>query len=415
MARKELLVIVINLFVNINDSVTVYQPKDNLITSTTRLPFLPHLNLRKFRNPFNHKTKLSDMTFPVFPNLFNVSKPKLPKFPFRISVNNTKATNQTFLPTFPTVYVNDKNATQLADEIIQNFTQLFPPKESIQKFPPVVEYFVQKIQASQSNYIYEDLSRPQTHDKPIYTLSPKDEEFFGLASTQPTVKVSSTTVKLFELITDEAKPELLGCKETTTEKSIPINKNKDESFYSTYELPNIIYSRKSGNNKKTACKNNSIVQVTASSLIEMMESSVPGSYGLPNVIYLRKNITSEPDKISDKISNKLEVESANIDDIPNIIKVKIDRVNITSTDVTNSEKTNTTKATIIIPNLIEKSNPIEAKPGWPNIIYEVEPNITDKINKNGTKFVSYGTHGIPNVVNLRDYRMNGERDVTEGL
>lgn len=53
------------------------------------------------------------------------------------------------------------------------------PQESVSQFPPIIEFFVQKIQAQYSNYVHEDLSRPQTWNKPVYTLSPADQVFFS--------------------------------------------------------------------------------------------------------------------------------------------------------------------------------------------------------------------------------------------
>lgn len=46
-----------------------------------------------------------------------------------------------------------------------------PPQPSVSKFPPIVEFVLQRIQAHNSVYIYEDLSRPPTWDSPYYATS----------------------------------------------------------------------------------------------------------------------------------------------------------------------------------------------------------------------------------------------------
>lgn len=73
------------------------------------------------------------------------------------------------------------NRTQFINKL---FNQ--PTEDSVSKFPPVIEFFVQKIQSQYSNYVYEDLSRPAAWNKPVYTLSPEDQAFFSLSpSTTP--------------------------------------------------------------------------------------------------------------------------------------------------------------------------------------------------------------------------------------
>lgn len=60
--------------------------------------------------------------------------------------------------------------------IVPNIRLFFgPPQPSTSKFPPIIELIVQRIQAQFSTYVYEDLSRPQTWDKPVYTLSPEEQ------------------------------------------------------------------------------------------------------------------------------------------------------------------------------------------------------------------------------------------------
>lgn len=60
---------------------------------------------------------------------------------------------------------------------------LFGPQVTVSKFPPIIELIVQRIQTYYSNYVYEDLSRPPTWDKPVYTLSPSDQQIFNSPST----------------------------------------------------------------------------------------------------------------------------------------------------------------------------------------------------------------------------------------
>lgn len=87
---------------------------------------------------------------------------------------------------------------------------------TVSKFPPFIEHFVQLIQKRYSNYIHEDLSRPPSWDKPVYTLSPEDQEYFyGTKSTTTTSapvitdptdnyeyeELEETTEKFFEIIT----------------------------------------------------------------------------------------------------------------------------------------------------------------------------------------------------------------------
>jgi hypothetical protein len=79
---------------------------------------------------------------------------------------------------------------------------------TVSKFPPIIEYFVQRIQSQNSNYIHEDLSRPPTWEKPVYTLSPSEQltAYQPLATESVTQgmnqhledQVSSTTPELFE-------------------------------------------------------------------------------------------------------------------------------------------------------------------------------------------------------------------------
>lgn len=92
------------------------------------------------------------------------------------------------------------------------------PQESVSQFPPIVEFLVQKIQSQYSNYVHEDLSRPPTWDKPVFTLSPEDQVIFSSASTPNStflnedkfeyVDTDNTTEIFFEIIIDSNKDKL---------------------------------------------------------------------------------------------------------------------------------------------------------------------------------------------------------------
>lgn len=79
-----------------------------------------------------------------------------------------------------------------------------PPTPSTSKFPPIIELLVQRLQTQFSSYVYEDLSRPPTYEKPVYTLSPEEQA----TATEPLVlatESSSTTVDE-ESVTEKVKP-----------------------------------------------------------------------------------------------------------------------------------------------------------------------------------------------------------------
>lgn len=89
------------------------------------------------------------------------------------------------------------------------------PQDSVSQFPPIVEFLVQKIQSQYSNYVHEDLSRPPTWDKPVFTLTPEDQAIFSSASTPNStflnedrfeyVDTENTTEIFFEIIVDNNK------------------------------------------------------------------------------------------------------------------------------------------------------------------------------------------------------------------
>lgn len=80
------------------------------------------------------------------------------------------------------------------------------PQVSVSKFPPIVEFLVHRIQSHFSTYVHEDLSRPPAWDKPVYTLSPVDQQFFNLTSTSATpedVESIDSTLSKPESTTDQ--------------------------------------------------------------------------------------------------------------------------------------------------------------------------------------------------------------------
>lgn len=74
---------------------------------------------------------------------------------------------------------------------------------TVSKFPPILEYLLQKIQSMNSNYIYEDLSRPPTYD--------------SLDFNKTTPRTSSTTTQAFFTIDDDAAPAVAGVEHVSEE------------------------------------------------------------------------------------------------------------------------------------------------------------------------------------------------------
>ncbi|KAL1491269.1 hypothetical protein ABEB36_011889 [Hypothenemus hampei] len=100
-------------------------------------------------------------------------------------------------------------------------TKVFLPIPSVNKFPPVVEFLVQRIQASQSNYVYEDLSRPPTYDRPQYTLSPNEQQIL-LGTTENYDGIASAATSLFNL-NDFEYADIIN----STEKLFEVVRNGD--------------------------------------------------------------------------------------------------------------------------------------------------------------------------------------------
>lgn len=105
------------------------------------------------------------------------------------------------------------------------FDKLFnSPEGSVSQFPPIIEFFVQKIQSQYSNYIHEDLSRPQTWNKPTYSLSPEDQAVFSsnnnstFNDTGGKFDADNSTEIFFELIFDNQTQNVTQTTELYFEK-----------------------------------------------------------------------------------------------------------------------------------------------------------------------------------------------------
>lgn len=108
--------------------------------------------------------------------------------------------------------------------VIMQAIRLFwgPNNGTVNKFPPIIEYFVQRIQTQNSNYIYEDLSRPPTWEKPVYTLSPSEQ----LTAYQPLVTESATKELVHQEDITTVQYEYEELEETTEKFFEIINGNK---------------------------------------------------------------------------------------------------------------------------------------------------------------------------------------------
>lgn len=68
------------------------------------------------------------------------------------------------------VYCRDNSTKNNVFVILHNVRLFFDRNNTtISKFPPILEYVLQRIQTMNSNYVYEDLSRPPTYDSPDFT------------------------------------------------------------------------------------------------------------------------------------------------------------------------------------------------------------------------------------------------------
>lgn len=105
-----------------------------------------------------------------------------------------------------------------------------PSEENVSQFPPVIEFFVQKIQSQYSNYVYEDLSRPPVWNKPVYTLSPEDQALLSSPSST-TGSVAILNENNFEYVDADNSTELFF--------ELIINKNEHENKTSTQNTEGI--------------------------------------------------------------------------------------------------------------------------------------------------------------------------------
>ncbi|XP_066250971.1 uncharacterized protein [Euwallacea similis] len=279
----------------VNDKLTQY--RQNVVGDVkieVKQPFKPLLPLMLHNDP-NHWVTVSERNkginnFPFFNNWGNqLSLGKLPKKPLNflrnITINATGSvmTNKInqVLPNLPSLLTHPE--------------KIFLPVQTVSKFPPVVEHFVQKIQASQSNYIYEDLSRPPTYDKPVYTLSPEDEILFNVPS--------STTFKPFVATTNE-KVETQDFNRfdyedmfNSTEKLFFKNEKNHSSCISSPKTNNCTCNNSKvseGGNTFKPMSNSTIKTNKIPNLIDKKDDHVNNSdLGLPNVVYVRSSNDSQ--------------------------------------------------------------------------------------------------------------------------
>lgn len=95
-----------------------------------------------------------------------------------------------------------ENTIKLQPIVVVPQVKIFfgPLSPSTSKFPPIIELLVQRLQTQFSTYVYEDLSRPPTYEKPVYTLSPEEEA----TATEPLVAAESSTPK-FNAVDNETE------------------------------------------------------------------------------------------------------------------------------------------------------------------------------------------------------------------
>lgn len=98
---------------------------------------------------------------------------------------------------FSCAQVSSDNTIRIQPIVIVPHLKIFfgPPSPSTSKFPPIIELLVQRLQAQFSTYVYEDLSRPPTYEKPVYTLSPEEQA----TATEPLAEASTSNLGLNEI------------------------------------------------------------------------------------------------------------------------------------------------------------------------------------------------------------------------
>lgn len=138
------------------------------------------------------------------------------------------------------------------------------PPDSVSQFPPIIEFFVQKIQSQYSNYIHEDLSRPPTWNKPVYTLSPEDQAFIS--------SVPPNNNNTFNIKDDNFE-----------------NSNTDNSTEIFFEL---IFD----NNERNQTQNNGNKKVTQTTELYFETIKTSTSSGYTPVVYItpKKKYTTTP-------------------------------------------------------------------------------------------------------------------------
>ncbi|XP_019761594.2 uncharacterized protein LOC109538679 isoform X1 [Dendroctonus ponderosae] len=252
--------------------------------------------------------------------------------------------------------------------------KIFIPAETVSKFPAVVEFFVQKIQASQSNYVYEDLSRPPTYDKPVFTLSPEDQIAFGLAtSTKPpaTPKPISNDDFDYEEIANNTETLFEIIKSTQGEDNIPMSSDL-KSIFASY------------------CKSLEKEPLQTPNFIEKeMAATSETDVGLPAVVRLRRSLVKgkEAFKVgagvgkicSEMLKKTQEIRSEGYihnEASTNVVHLRKQPVGQSDVSEENSRRTPTNHH------------------GLPNVVYEaggpIRSNQAQKEN-----------HGIPHVIFLR--------------
>lgn len=202
--------------------------------------------------------------------------------------------------------------------------KIFNSAQTVSKFPPVVEFLVQKIQASQSNYVYEDLSRPPTYDKPVFTLSPEDQVAFGLAtSTKPPStpkpisnddfdyeEIANSTETLFEIIkspkgnkvpiSSDLKSICANyCKPLANDSlQTPNFMNKDKVATSETEVgPVVVLLRRKLDNDKAGTRVDKICSEMLKKTQEIAEGPIHNE-APTNVVYLSKGPVTQDDVFS---------------------------------------------------------------------------------------------------------------------
>lgn len=104
-----------------------------------------------------------------------------------------------------------------------------PPSPSTSKFPPIIELLVQRIQSQFSSYVYEDLSRPPTYEKPVYTLSPEEQA----TATEPLLlatEASTAKIGLAEEDEENVRPVEYGTLVVYLKRNSTVKANvKDDS------------------------------------------------------------------------------------------------------------------------------------------------------------------------------------------